>query len=254
MATGGTQSVDGADAPAAAAAAEPKTRGRFKIIEEEGPSRGSVSKVNSMLDLKAAGRIAGSSGRCLPGGGGAGLLPELLRLHEQAAAHAGALARLIDGVRASASGGNLLAAEEAALGGAAGPAAASAGSSSADRPPAGAAAGALGMPPPPRKPGGVLSRGSSSSILGGGREQRQLLLQTLLAESCGDALDVADKLLERSQVRMGVGLPLLLCRLCVIPESLALADAHTPRAPTRRTRLRLPHTAAAGAGAARFTP
>jgi hypothetical protein len=182
MGTGGTPSVEGGEAPSAAP--EPKKKGRFKIIEEENPSR-APSKVPSSANLAAEAR-----GRSL--GSAAAVLPELLRLHEQSVNHANSLARVIDSVRASCSGGSLAAAEELTA-----PLAAAAGGIAA------AGAGAL----PPRKPaagaagGGLLSRVGSSRVLQVGHEGRGVTLQQLLTESNGDSMDVAEKLYERVQVR-----------------------------------------------------
>jgi hypothetical protein len=184
MGTGGTPSVEGGEAPSAAP--EPKKKGRFKIIEEENPSR-APSKVPSSANLAAEAR-----GRSL--GSAAAVLPELLRLHEQSVNHANSLARVIDSVRASCSGGSLATAEELTA-----PLAAAAAAGGV----AAAGAGAL----PPRKPaagaagGGLLSRVGSSRLLQVGHEGRGVTLQQLLTESNGDSMDVAEKLYERVQVR-----------------------------------------------------
>ncbi|KAF8057272.1 OXSR1 [Scenedesmus sp. PABB004] len=168
---GATVSTEGGDG---AGGAEPKKRGRFKIIEEDAPSlaRTSVSKTPSSADL------GGKAGRGLLGGGG--VLPELLRLHEHAASHQAALARLIEGVRASSSLGNL-AGEDAGGGGA------GAGTPA----PGGAVARKLSTT-------GSLSRSASSKALGGW-ELGRLSVPLLLQMHDGDAADVAERLLERGQ-------------------------------------------------------
>jgi hypothetical protein len=184
------------------AAPEPKKKGRFKIIEEENVSR-APSKVSSSADLAAAARAAAGSGRSLTSA--AGVLPELLRLHEQSVVHANALARVIDSVRASCSGGNLAGAEELQ-----GPATAA----------AAAAAGAGTLPP--RKPAAVGAGGSSAASAGilsrvnSGRglavlESKVISLQQLLQEANGDPMELAERLYDRVQVRAA----LVLCWACI---------------------------------------
>jgi len=66
---------------------------RFKIIEEDGPSRGSVSKAPSSADL----RVRTDAGRASLAASG-GLLPRLQELAEAATLQAVGLQKLIDAV------------------------------------------------------------------------------------------------------------------------------------------------------------
>jgi len=218
MASSGLPSIDTPDL--VPPAREPTKKGRFKIIEEENPSSRAPSKVSSSADLTAVGRsgsmtaaaAAGAPAGRGMGGSVAAALPELLRLHEQSVSHANALARVIDNIRASCSGTNLAAAAGAggsslaSVDDASPPSAAAAGGGGAGGIAATAAAAAA---LPPRKPaaavgaGGLLSRGNSSSrVLLCGPELKVLTLQQLLQEHNGDALDLAEKLYERVQVRV----------------------------------------------------
>jgi hypothetical protein len=183
-------------------APEPKKKGRFKIIEEENVSR-ALSKVPSSADLAAAARAAAGSSRSLTSA--AGVLPELLRLHEQSVVHANALARVIDSVRASCSGGNLAGAEELSV-----PATAAGGGAAA----AGGGAAAVGGTLPPRKPAAAAggAGGSSSTPAGilsrvnSGRglavlESKVVTLQQLLQEANDNPMELAERLYDRVQVR-----------------------------------------------------
>jgi hypothetical protein len=176
-------------------APEPKKKGRFKIIEEENVSR-ALSKVPSSADLAAAARAAAGSSRSLTSA--AGVLPELLRLHEQSVVHANALARVIDSVRASCSGGNLAGAEELSVPAtAAGGGAAAAGGTLPPRKPAAAAGGAGGSS---STPAGILSRvnsGRGLAVL----ESKVVTLQQLLQEANDNPMELAERLYDRVQVR-----------------------------------------------------
>ncbi|KAF6263987.1 hypothetical protein COO60DRAFT_266714 [Scenedesmus sp. NREL 46B-D3] len=175
---GGTVS-EGTDV---AGAAEPKKRGRFKIIEEEVPAsrHASVSKVPSSADLgkSSRGLVAAASG--------AGLLAELLRLHEQAAAHQAGLVRLIDGVKASSSSSS-----SGPAGAPSAPAAVGDGDS--------AAAGSAGGVVRKLSATGSISRSTSSRALAGYPELARVSVGMLLPAYDNDAAELAERLLERGQ-------------------------------------------------------
>jgi hypothetical protein len=187
MATGGTPSADGPDGQAAAPERKQQKKGRFIVKEEENVGSRAPSKVPSQANLLASG------GRSI--GSAAAVLPELLRLHEQSVSHANSLARVIDSVRASCSGGNLSSAEELAA-----PMAAAAGALPPRKPAVGSTAAAAGS-----SGSGLLSRVNSSRLLLGGQDLKVVSLQQLLQESNGDSMDVAERLYERVQVG-GVGM------------------------------------------------
>jgi hypothetical protein len=181
MGTGGTPSADGPDGQAAVPERKQQKKGRFIVKEEENIGSRAPSKVPSQANLLATG------GRSI--GSAAAVLPELLRLHEQSVSHANSLARVIDSVRASCSGGNLSGAEELGA-----PLAGAAGALPPRKPAAGSAAAVAGSG------SGLLSRVNSSRLLLGGQDLKVVSLQQLLQESNGDSMDVAEKLYERVQV------------------------------------------------------
>lgn len=181
----------------AAAGAEPKKRGRFKIIEEEVPGsrHPSVSKVPSSADLGK-----GTRGLAAAAGGSAGLLAELARLHEQAAAHQAGLARLIDGVKASSSSGAPAAAAALPADGDSGTPASTAPSTVPSTAVSSGAGGSVSVGVVRKLSAtGSISRSTSSRALASYPELARVNVAMLLPSYDNDATELAERLLERGQ-------------------------------------------------------
>eukprot|EP00775_Hariotina_reticulata_P002776 gene2776-3069_t len=189
----GLPAVSGDDS---AAAAETKRRGRFKIIEEDGPGRLTPGRTPSSSDLGMA-RLLGKGA-----GAASGVLSELLRLHEQSVSHSASLARLIEGVRVSSNSSsvsNVAALDDAS--------AASSASGACIMPPAGGSLPGGGSSTATSGGSllkkvstatGILGRSVSNKALAGG-ELSRVTVPMLVSECSGDVFEVAERLLERAQ-------------------------------------------------------